>query len=328
MKLKVVVIGGAGHIGNAVTRAFLEAGCEVKVTGRRTEAPPNLRGLSIAYLPGDANTPGQFEKWFEGQDVVVDAGAPYPLRAFSPIAQGGDPIAEAERRTGQLIDALLKSGARLVYISSFVTRLRTRTKLDQLRTQLSSLVHPYFEVKRLIETRILDAARRGIDAVIVNPTYCVGPWDLRDRQLCLIPLLLRGEVPASVQQRLNVIDVRDVAAATLKALELRRYGDPLLLGGHDVRLPDLHGLICKLGGAAPPSYSMPASLAAVTAYGLELLGGLVGQATPLTSGPTLIATMFDYVATDSALKTMEITPRPLRGSIIDSIAWYRQIGYC
>jgi dihydroflavonol-4-reductase len=328
MKFKVVVIGGAGHIGNAVTRAFLDAGCEVKVTGRRTEAPPNLRGLSIAYLPGDANMPGQFEKWIEGQDVVVDASAPYPLKVFSPFAQGEDPVAEAERRTGRLIEALLKNGARLIYISSFVTRLRTRTRLQELWAQVSSLLHPYFEVKRLIESRILDAARHGLDTVIVNPTYCLGPWDLRDRQLCLIPLLLRGEVPASVQQRLNVIDVRDVAVATLKALELGRYGDPLLLGGHDVRLPDLYGLICKLGGTAPPTYSMPASLAAVSAYGLELLDGFVGRATPFASGPTLIATMFDYVAADSALKTMEITPRPLRDSIIDSIAWYRQIGYC
>ena len=54
------------------------------------------------------------------------------------------------------------------------------------------LAYPYFEVKEFIEAQIVDAARHGLRAVIVNPTYCLGPWDLRDRQRCLLHALVRG----------------------------------------------------------------------------------------------------------------------------------------
>ena len=73
---------------------------------------------------------------------------------------------------------------------------------------------------------MLDASRQGLSVIIANPTYCLGPWDLHDRQLCTIPLLLSGEIPSSITQMLNVIDVRDVAAAICAALDARLFGQP------------------------------------------------------------------------------------------------------
>jgi dihydroflavonol-4-reductase len=328
MNLNVLVIGGSGHIGNALSRAFLDAGCRVSVAGRRAEPPQNLSGLPVRYMAGDGDRPGQFENWATGHDLVVDAAAPYPLRAFSPLGQQLDPIVQAQRRTEQLLGAISESGARLVYISSFVTCVRPQTSLEKVRLQLLRLLHPYIEVKQLIESQILDAARRGLRVVIVNPTYCLGPWDLRDLRQCTIPLLLRGEVPASVTQMLNVIDVRDVAAAAIKALQTERYGEPLLLNGHDILPPALHSLICEIGGAAPPGYSMPTSIAAVGAYGLDIVLGIMGESSPFASGPMLLSTMFDYLPRSGDLRSLGVIPRPLRATVAESIGWYRQIGYC
>jgi len=39
------------------------------------------------------------------------------------------------------------------------------------------------------------------------------------------------EVPGSIPQMLNVVDVRDVAALALAVLESERYGEPLLAAG-------------------------------------------------------------------------------------------------
>ncbi len=328
MRPRILVIGGAGHIGNALVRSFLDENCQVTAVGRRLERPLNLSGLPVNYRSGDGDNAGQFQAWANGHDIVVDAAAPYPLNAFSPWMRNGNVIVEAERRTEWLSSAVLNAGARLVYVSSFVTCLRPATGLDQLRAQLSRLVHPYFEVKQLIESRIMDAARRGLRAVIVNPTYCLGPWDLRDRRLCTIPLLLRGEMTVSVHQRLNVIDVRDVAAAAIRALQLDRYGEPLLLRGHDIEMPTLYSRICELGGRGSLGYALPAGIAAVGAYGLDLLLGLAGESSLFASGPILLATMFDDLSSSGELKTLGISVRPLYDTLRDSIAWYRQIGYC
>jgi dihydroflavonol-4-reductase len=326
---KAVVIGGSGHLGNAMVRALLDRKYQVTACGRRRVPPANLAGLPVRYASGDTETSGQFDKWIAGQDLVVDAAAPYPLTMFSPLSEAGrDPIARAERRTRLLLEAVCKNSARLVYVGSFVTLVRPRTSAQRFQLQMMRLAHPYFEVKELIESHILDAGRRGLPVVVANPTYCLGPWDLHDLQLCTIPLLLRGEIPSSINQRLNVIDVRDVAAAIVAALDAKRYGEPIQMAGRDISTDELFSLICELGGVPRPKISTEATLALAGALWIELMLGTLSEGPGLPAGRVMMATLFDYMAPGPALEDFGITPRPISETIVDAIKWYRQIGYC
>ncbi len=236
--MKAVVLGATGHIGNAVLRELLTRGWEVTAASRRAAHAANLAGLGVTAAPGDADAPGQLDRWVAGQDLVVDAAAPYPTRLrASPRRSGGSAVAVAERRTSALLEAVRRQGARLVYVSSFVTLRRNRGGLDRLRSRAIRKLHDYFAVKEAIEARVLDACDRGLRAVVVNPTACFGPWDLKPRELAFIPRLLAGEIPAILRQDLNAVDVRDVAAGIVHALESELYGRPLLLSGHNVSFP-------------------------------------------------------------------------------------------
>jgi dihydroflavonol-4-reductase len=326
---KALVIGASGHIGNAIVRALLDRKYEVTACGRRKVLPVNLSGLPIRYASGDTETVGQFDEWIAGHELVVDAAAPYPLDTFSPFNKGAaDPIAYAERRTRRLLTAISRHRARLVYVGSFVTQVRPQSNADRFEHQFMRLMHPYFEVKRLIESQVLDASRRGVPIVIANPTYCLGPWDLHDRNLCTIPLLLRGELPGSITQLLNVIDVRDVAKGILAALDTELYGEPLQMGGHNILTNEMYALICEIGGVPPPRLSTAPSLAIAGAYLAELMWGAVDEQTPLPAGGMMMARLFDYMAPSEQLQELEITPRSLSETIKDAIEWYRQIGYC
>jgi len=327
--MKALVIGASGHLGNAIVRNLLDRKYQVTACGRRSVVPANLSDLTLHYVSGDTDTSGQFNEWIAGQDLVVDAAAPYPLNVFSPVSEAAnDPIAHAERRTRRLLDAVLRHKARLVYVGSFVTRVRPRTSAQRFQHQMMRLAHPYFEVKELIESQLLDASRRGLSVVIANPTYCLGPWDLHDRQLCTIPLLLRREIPSSISQMLNVIDVRDVAAGIVAALDAERYGEPIQMSGHDLYTGDLYSMICELGGVPQPRISTSASFALAGAYAVELMLGTIGEKTPLPAGGMMMATLFDYMVRGRELEKLGVTPRPLSETIIDAIKWYRQIGYC
>jgi nucleoside-diphosphate-sugar epimerase len=327
--IKAIVIGGSGHLGNAIVRAFLNKNYRITACGRRRIRPVNLSGLPIRYLSGDTETSGQFDKWVAGHDLVVDAAAPYPLNAFSPVSEfGEDPIAYAERRTRLLLDAVCRHKARLVYVGSFVTLARPRTNAERFKHQLMRLAHPYFEVKELIESLMLDASRRGLPVVLANPTYCLGPWDLHARDLCTIPLLLRGEIPSSISQVLNVIDVRDVAAAISAALDKESYGKPIQMSGHDISTEELYSMVCKAGGVPAPGISTATALALTGAYAMELMLRTFGEETRLPAGGIMMATMFDYLASGNQLSELGVTPRPLSDTIVDAIKWYRKIGYC
>lgn len=326
---RALVIGASGHIGNAIVRALLDRQYQVTACGRRKVPPANLSGLPVRYVSGDTDTAGQFDRWIAGHQLVVDAAAPYPIDVFSPFDKScTDPIANAERRTRRLLTAISRHRVRLVYLGSFVTQVRPQSNAHRLEHQLMRLAHPYFEVKRLIESQILDSGRRGIPIVIANPTYCLGPWDLHDRNLCTIPLLLRGEVPGSISQLLNVIDVRDVADGILAALDKELYGEPLQMTGHNILTNELYSLICEIGGVPPPRLSTAPNLAIAGAYLAELMWGAIDEKTPLPAGGMMMATLFDYMPPSEQLQELAITPRPLSETITDAIQWYRQIGYC
>jgi dihydroflavonol-4-reductase len=327
--IKALVIGASGHIGNAIVRAFLGRQYRVSACSRRRVPPANLCDLPVRYLSGDIETSGQLEKWIAGHGLVVDAAAPYPLNVFSPVSEAGkDPIAHAERRTRLLLEAVWRHKARLVYVGSFVTGVRPRSSAQRFQHEAMRLAHPYFQVKELIESQMLEASRHGLPVVIANPTYCLGPWDLHDRQLCTIPLLLSGEIPSSITQMLNVIDVRDVAAAICGALDAECYGEPLQMSGHDISTEELYTQICELGGVRCPRISTATTVAIASAYTMELMLGMVGEKTRLPAGGMMMATLFDYIVSGNELQKLGITPRPLSETLVDAIKWYRQVGYC
>lgn len=327
--MKALVIGASGHIGNAITRALLDRKWEVTACGRRPAGPLNLSGLPVTYVPGDSNTPGQLDRWVAGHDLVVDAAAPYPMSVKFPGREPEeDLLIAAERRTRRLLDAVSKHDARLAYVGSFITLARPRTEAQRVRAQLIRLTLPYFEVKELIESQILEGARRGLRALLINPTYCLGPWDLHDRRVCTIPLLLCGEIPSQITQVLNVIDVRDVAAGLMAAIETERYGKPLLMTGYSISTQDLYAMICGIGGVPVPRFVTATTLAMFGSYWTEAMFSMLGQQTPIISAGMMMATAIDYLDPGRVLEELGITPRPLSETIVDAITWYRAIGYC
>jgi dihydroflavonol-4-reductase len=327
--VKAVVIGASGHIGNAVTRALLDEGHEVTACGRRLIPPANLDGLPVRYQRGDADIPGQFEKWIDGHDLVVDAAAPYSIYLFPDGGRAQlDPMAHAEKRTRMLLEAVARRDVPLVYVSSFSTRVRPRTSFEQWHLEIMKIVHPYLHTKELVESLIRDRCRRGLRAVIVNPTMCLGPWDVREREMCLIPQLLNGRMPATSTQMLNVIDVRDVAASIISALRKEIYGAPITLTGPSLRAEQLFSRVCELGGVRSPRIPGSATLALPASFWWELGFGMAGRKAPLPTLAMIFATMIEWLVPDEMQNRLDVPVTPLDETIMHSIEWYRSIGYC
>jgi dihydroflavonol-4-reductase len=327
--MRAVVIGASGHVGSAIVRALLQRQYDVTAGGRRPFPPINLAELPITYSPGDAEDPHQFDRWIAGQDLVVDAAAPYPIDIFSPVVNASsDYIVAAERRTRHLIEAATRYDATTIYIGSFVTIAKPGTPVQRIRAGLLRLSHPYFSVKELIDAQFVEAARRGLRVVIASPSYCLGPWDLRNPELCTIPMLLRRNIPAAITSMLNVIDVRDVADAALAAVDSERFGQPLLMSAYNISVRQLYSLICELGGVTSPNLPMSADLAVVAAYWAEAMLGLIDRKPKVPSAGMAMTTEFDYLDHECAIRDLGIEPRPLRETIWDAIQWYRKIGYC
>jgi dihydroflavonol-4-reductase len=327
--MKALVIGASGHIGNAITRELLARGHEVTATGRRAEVAQNLVGLAAHYIPGNLDTPGQMDTWIEGQNLVVDAAAPYPSRLLGGTEEPEkNPLRHASLRMHNLLDSVRRHRVTLVYVSSFTTLVHKRDGFSQLPMQLVRQLHPYFAVKELMESEVLAAARNGLPTIIVNPTLCLGPWDAKERKNCFIPALLRGEISMAVNQVLNVIDVRDVAVGLMAALEAQRYGEPILLSGHNISNEALFQWICEIGGVRPPGIVAPSLLSVVASYWTEITMEMAGLRPPLPALAAMLTYMHEWLPASRTQTELGIVPRPLSATITDSIKWYAEIGYC
>lgn len=326
--MNALVLGGAGHIGSAMTRALSQRGWQVTVVGRRPRRPRVLAGLPVTYRRVSDRDPSGVTTWGPGHQLVIDAAAPYPVHVRS-MAQAGPARTSALARTRALLGATRRLGAQLVYVSSFVTLPAKRAPLDARRAQLVRRLHPYFALKTQTEALVVDAARRGLPAVIVNPTTCIGPWDGKPRHLCPIPRILRGGPLPRLNKIVNVVDVRDVAALALAAVRDQHYGQPLLVSGHNVSSNMLIRWLCDLAQVPPPA-AIPMTVD--VALGLTALSTHWRAVRGQSGGWRMLAAMLmsemRWLPTDPVAASLGLAPRPLSRTLADTITWYRHIGYC
>jgi dihydroflavonol-4-reductase len=324
---RALVLGATGHIGQAIVRELLAHGWQVTAASRQRR-PAALAGLAVDAVIGDAAAPGTLERWVPGHEAVFDAAAPYPLHLFRRTPD--DAPAVAERRTAALVAACGRAGALLAHVSSQATLPPPAGAgpLARLETPLRRRLHPYFAAKAAMERQVLGAAAQGLPALVLNPGACLGPWDRRERALCVVPLLACGEVPVLASHPLNVIDVRDLARAARLAVEQRRTGRRIPLAGHDSRTEQLAAAVCRLAGVAPPPQRWPARLAFGAMLASEAGFALLGRAPLVPALGTLLLLDGGPMAPGDDQRAMGVVPRPLDETLADALAWYRALGYC
>lgn len=317
-RMRALVLGATGHIGQAVLRELLSQGCLVTAATRQHD-PPSLRGLGVTIQPGDSAQSGQIAAWVQGHDLVVDCAAPYPLTMF-PMEQ---PVAAACRRTRAILQAVHRHDARLAYVSSFTTLPRRERGLPALEAQWRRSIHPYFEVKRRIEDMLLGAAN-GLDITVINPTVCMGPWDGKPRQYCFLPQLVEGKVWATTNHTINVIDVRDVATLLWQALVGQLRGVPIPVSGHNVTVRELARRACGLARVRTPPLVAPARVGAWTMVWAETVAAMAGQPPLLPSLSALLVCDSLPRAPSAHQRRLGVPIRPLEATLKDAMAWYRQ----
>jgi dihydroflavonol-4-reductase len=329
--MKALVIGATGFIGAHVVRALLGAGYSVRAFRRRPGPALALEGVEeqVESVVGDLRDSRSVERAVAGCDVLYHVGGYYPTGAPSlsrALADGVNsvrPVFEA---------ALRASVGRVVYTSSLTTVGRPSTP-DRLADErdcyvLGATGAPYFEAKAAMELEAYRFAAQGLPLVVVCPTACFGPGDVKPTSGVALIAIARGQIPAYVSGQMNVVDVRDVAASQVAAGERGRVGEKYILGGSNVTLKVLLEEASAAAGVAPPRLSLPRGL--VIAAG-QLIGGPASllpfaAAKYLAHGVAQIA-LGQPLSSAKAEAELGHVHRPLRETLDDSIGWFREHRY-
>ena len=186
----------------------------------------------------------------------------------------------------------------------------------------------YHRSKAIGETIVLDACARGLNATIVNPGSMIGPHDYEPSLIgaALIDMYF-GRVPVLLELLSDYVDVRDVADGMIAAAEKGRVGERYFLTGDVIPIMEMVSLYGELTGAKVPTRALPLWFGwALLPFALA--GSAISKRDPFITADMLRASVSNAVVShEKAHRELGYTIRPLRESLSDAVAWYRERGW-
>jgi len=329
MSMRAVVTGASGLLGGNLAIELARRGYAVRATRRSPQSTAHLDGHGIEWASADLDDVRALTAAFEGADVVFHCAALVSiLRRPTP-----ELVAANVEGTRHVVQAVRDARVpRLVHCSTVGAVGLTENGApctEEARWNFAEhgLDDGYVTTKRQAEGVVREAVAEGLDAVIVNPTYMLGPYDAKPSSGKLIQGVAERRVPGHTTGRNNFVDVRDVARGMLLAWQKGRTGERYILGGENLSYDEIFRLIASVAGVPPLEWRVPRALAA----SLGLVGDLQHWLTGKEPLVTTVSVRWGYTTTfqfSSAKAEAELgySHGPLRPAIADAIAWFRARG--
>jgi dihydroflavonol-4-reductase len=322
-----IVTGGAGFIGSHLVAHLVESGQQVRVVERPGAAVDHLPE-SVQVIFADIRQRNAVFCALEGGTRVYHLAANPNLwvrdrREFDQVNHRG---------TVNVLDAALAAGAqRVLHTSteSILTKARATGPIDEsVEIALGDTVGPYCRSKLLAEQYAFSLAGKGFPVLVANPTMPIGPCDRSyTPPTRLVVDFCRGRLPATMDCTLNLIDVRDVALGLYRIMERGLPGRRYLLGHENLALTDLLKTLGELTGVPVPRYRIAYPVALGVAWLSELWADRVtGRSPKATVTGVRLARRIMHFDSRRSLEEIGLTPRPIRESLADALAWLRAVG--
>jgi dihydroflavonol-4-reductase len=327
--MKLAITGATGLLGANLAIALLQRGHEVRCTRRRSSRADHLEGVDIEWVDAELGDVEGLARAFTGVDGVFHCAAMVGIMK-KPTPEM---VNANVKGTENVIAAIRQAGAgRLVHCSSTVAVgvSEDGQPLDESATwnmDRFGLADGYAVTKRAAEERVMDAAKQGLDAVVVNPGYMFGPHDQHQSSGRMIVDVVRGRVPGYSMGRNSFVGAADVAQGMIAALDKGARGQRYILAGHNMTYKDALALIAEVADVRPPRMRIPRALGAVAGLLGDVRWRLTGKEPVLNSNTVRWAYCEGYVFSSArAQRELGYEIRPVRESIAAAIDWFRQHG--
>ncbi len=313
-----LVLGATGFIGGHIAREAAARGWHVRALRRDPNAVGAIGDVKVEWVTGNLDDRSSLLAALRGCEVVFHSAGAYPhgMHAIDRDVQS------ALVKMRNVFAAVREAQPdRLIYTSSFTTigspgePQRLADERDLYRPGTAG--DAYYEAKWAMETEALSA---GLPLVALNPAAVFGPGDVHLAVSEIVIMAAQGRVPFYFDASFGAIDVRDVAAAHLNAVERGRVGERYLLSNHNLTLKEGLTLIAQAAGRRPPAiYIGPRVLQAIIAVGKYLPGGLIGHLRTMR--------FWQPLNNSKAVAELGLPSRPLAATLHDALTWFKTNGY-
>jgi len=287
-----------------------------------------LEGLDVEIMRADVLDRRSLETAFRGAERVFHSAG------HVSFGIGDHEVLRAVNvdGTANVLRACTAAGVRrLVYVGS-IEAFDLASAPGGLVTEEAG-IHPdrtmmeYGRSKAIASLAVLEAARAGLDALIVCPTGYIGPYDYRLSAMGrLVVDYVRRRLPAVVEGGFDFVDVRDVAEGTIRAAEAGRAGELYILSGTYLTVADIMAALEARTGVPGPMLVLPAGLAHVVARVAEVWSALRRSPPRFTTASVGILSLGVSVSCEKARRELGYEPRPFAQTLEDTLAWFAEAG--
>jgi len=321
--MTAVVTGATGFLGGHVTKLLAERGDDVKVTYRNPERLKHLKGIKVRRAKADVLDFKAMRRALKGADVLFHtvgfvgsnpAELVWQLNARAPVVA---------------VEAAAAEGLERVVLTSTISAIGPATdgqpasELTEYPRDWLGLAYP--DSKHEGELAAFDAGQRhGIEVVVVNPAYLLGvPVDREqpgETSTRMVGNYLRRRLPGVIDAPMNFADVEDAARGHLLAADKGTAGERYILGGVNLRWPELIEHVAEVSGHRHPVLVLPPEAARVAQIreALKLPSALPAEGFGLMSKDWRFSS-------EKAKRELGYQTRPLDETIRATVDWYLEL---
>ncbi|XP_038050902.1 cinnamoyl-CoA reductase 1-like, partial [Patiria miniata] len=324
----VLVTGASGYLGSHVVQQLQEAGYKVKGSVRNLEDEKKVKHLKtlcpeaayeVELVQAELQNADSWKSAVEGCTYVIHTASPFP---FSTPRNEDDLIKPAVEGVTNVLKACVESKTvkRVVLTSAGLAICGTLKGVDVSEKDWPepAKLDPYAKSKTLAEKAAWDFVKElkdeeKIELVVLNPVSMLGP--VLSTTMCtsieLIKRLLERNPMFLPKMNLPVVDVRDAAAAHVKALTTKEAeGNRHILCTQNLWWSEMAAILSaefKSQGYNVPTMGVPkAAVAMASVFKKD-----AKQALPIWNKTT----KFDNTRMKEVLKITE--PREIKTAIIE-----------
>ena len=324
---KVFVTGGTGFLGiNLIDELLKTNQYEITALHRKGSDLSHLKKRPVHLVEGSLLDPEQLATLIPDQtSYLFHVAANTNMWSLQNPVQTRDNV-EGTRNIVQA--ALKKNVGRFIHTSSIAAYgIYDGVKIDESQPSNAkdSWIN-YIKSKYLAEMEVQVGIESGLDAVFLNPSNIMGPYDTHNWST-LIRLIVSKKLPAIPSGSGSFCHVREVAKAHISAATNGRTGERYLLGGTDASYQDLVEEVNKLTGNQFKPRILPVTF--MKLYGqISQAISLISRKKPEVTPEMVHLTSSRMIcSSDKAQKELGYQPVSLKNMVTDCYQWMQKEQY-
>ena len=323
--MTVVVTGASGHLGINLVRALVAEKRSVRAIAHQNHQI--LEGLGVEIVSGDITDAASLTSAFAGTDVV------YHLAGIISLLRNEWPLVEKINVGGtrNVIEACRQTGVkRLVYFSSIhaINPEPPDRPVDENHPLIAGRKYPPYDLSKAEAQReVRKAVAAGLDAVTVNPTGVLGPYDYQPSFFgAALLMLANGQMPSLVDGGFDWVDARDVAQGAMLAEQKAPAGAEYLLSGHWVSMQGIGDIMKEISDASIPGFVCPMLVARFAAPFATAYSRMFNKR-PIFTGVSLDALRSNHdISHEKATRELGYQSRTFKETLTDTMKWFESNG--